>query len=177
MKKRTLGMALGLLTLLSACGSSKSSTENTGSTTSSSTAKTNGKFTCAKDVCTLPDSLKGEELCCMDPFKGGCGIKSGGSCRSFPTIDDRCPVPDLNAMAPMGIEPPKAFGCCTANNECGVDFGMGGCQARTFLCQFISKDAAAMLNPETCDGEAMPLPANCGRTTPIMLPGAAGGGS
>jgi hypothetical protein len=176
MKKRTFGIAFGLLTLLSACGSSNSSGD-AGTKASASTSTKSGTFTCAKDVCTLPDSLKGEELCCIDPFKGGCGIKSAASCRAFPTIDARCPVPDLNVMAPMGIEAPKAFGCCTAQNECGIDFGMGGCQPRTFACRFISKDAAAMLKPQTCDGTPMPVPADCGRTTPIGFPGAAGSGN
>jgi hypothetical protein len=176
MKKRSFGIVFGLITLLAACGSDSSGASK-GTSSSPSTAIKPGTVLCAKDTCKLPDSLKGETLCCMDPFKGGCGIKAGASCRAFPTIDTRCPVPDLMAGASdMMMFDIKAFGCCASNNQCGIDFGMG-CQATTFLCNYISKDDAAMLKPTTCDGDAVELPANCGQNGRAMFPGAAGSGA
>jgi hypothetical protein len=179
-KKRSFGIAFGLFTLLSACGSSSSggssSNAGSGSTASASTATKDGKFWCAKDTCELPDTLKGEELCCIDPFKGGCGIKAGANCRPYPKTDDRCSLPDLVANQPGGMEIVKGYPCCTSGNECGVDFGMG-CQPTTFLCSYISKEDAAALNPKTCDGAPVTLPANCGANGRAMIPGVAGSGS
>jgi hypothetical protein len=175
MKKRSLGIVFGLLTLLSACGSSNSSSGSNSSTAAGSMATHDGKFRCAKDTCVLPDTLKGEELCCMDPFAGGCGIKAGTSCRPFPKTDNRCSLPDLVAMGAPGTDSIKPFPCCSSGNECGVDFGMG-CQALSFLCGFINKDDAAALNAKTCDGNPVALPANCGANGRAMIPGAAGSG-
>jgi hypothetical protein len=177
MKKRSFGIVFGLIMFLSACGSDSS--PDKGKTTSASTAtKKDGTIPCAQATCTLPDSLKGETLCCMDKFNGGCGIMAGSSCRAFPTVDSRCPVPDLMASAGQGMMfDIKAFGCCASNNECGIDFGMGGCQPTTSLCRYISKDEAASLKPTTCDGAAVEVPANCGQNGRPMFPGAAGSGA
>jgi hypothetical protein len=55
---------------------------------------------------------------------------------------------------------------------------MGGCRARTFTCMFVPKDQVDKIKPQTCDGEPIPLPDNCGSTMPIfMLPPTAGSGS
>jgi hypothetical protein len=176
MLKRQLFVGLGLVILLSACGSS------TGSSGNAATASSPGsvKFTCAKDVCTLPAELQRETLCCKDPFVGGCGIKSGSSCRDIPKIDARCPVPSVMIRAFPGTAS-ETFGCCTAQNECGVDMGMtmgpmgmaSGCQARSALCNSISKADAANLHPQSCDGTELPLPDNCGSDR--MFPGGPGG--
>jgi hypothetical protein len=178
MKKRSFGIAFGLITLLCACGSDSSSSPSKGSATSPSTAKKDGSVPCAKETCTVPDSLKGETACCMDPFKGGCGIMAGSTCRVPPTVDSRCPVPDLMAAASQGMMfDIKAFGCCASNNQCGIDFGMGGCQPTSSLCRYISKDDAASLKATTCDGAAVELPADCGQNGRVMFPGAAGSGA
>lgn len=179
MKKRSFGIAIGLITLLSACGSDSSGgSAGKGSMASASTAKKDGSVPCAKDTCTVPDSLKGETACCMDPFKGGCGILAGSTCRAYPMVDSRCPVPDLMGPAAQGMMfDIKAFGCCTSNNECGIDFGMGGCQPTSSLCRYISTADAASLKPMTCDGQPVELPANCGQQGRAMFPGAAGSGA
>jgi hypothetical protein len=179
MTKRALGIAFGLITLLGACGSDSSGGGGSAGSGNKAPASTgDGKFHCAKEICELPDSLKGEELCCMDAFSGGCGIKAGTSCRAFPKMDERCALPNLVATGSPGTDSIKAFGCCTTNNQCGIDFGMG-CQADSFLCQYISKDDAAALNWKTCDGMPLTLPADCGQNGRVMIPGmgAAGSGS
>src|SRR3954466_9465436 len=105
MAKRALGIALGLFTLLYACGSdSGGNGGSAGSGRNASASTGDGKFHCAKDICELPDSLKGEELCCKDQFSGGCGIKAGTSCRAFPKTDDRCALPDLVVMGSPGTD-------------------------------------------------------------------------
>jgi hypothetical protein len=65
-------------------------------------------------------------------------------------------------------------GCCTTNNECGVDYGIGGCQARSAACQIVSKANIDMIKPMTCDGKAIDLPADCGSN--LSFPGAGGAG-
>jgi hypothetical protein len=176
MLKRQLFIAFCLVTLMSACGSSSGSSGNAASANTPS----GPTFTCAKDVCTLPAELQRETLCCKDPFAGGCGIKSGSSCRDIPKIDSRCPVPSVMFRAFPGTST-ETFGCCTAQNECGVDMGMtmgpmgmaSGCQSRSALCNSVSKADAANLHPQSCDGTALPLPDNCG--VDRMFPGGPGG--
>jgi hypothetical protein len=175
MKKRTLGMIMfGLFALLLACGSD-SGGDDKGTTGSSATGTPAGKFVCGKDTCELPADMPDAELCCMDPFKGGCGVKVGSSCREVPRTDSRCSVPSFATMGPPGAGGIMASGCCTPENECGIDFG-AGCQTRTFLCPYIPKAQAAMLNPQTCDGTPLPLPGDCGQNGGA-IPAAAGSGS
>ena len=167
MKQCTWQWVFGLVTVLSACGGGSDSS----SSASSASTASGSKFTCAKEVCTLPAGLEREALCCKDYFAGGCGIKSGASCRDIPKIDPRCPVPSVMFRSFPGTAS-ETFGCCTAQNECGVDMGMtmgpmgmtSGCQSRSSLCSSISKTDATSLNPQTCDGTAIPVPDNCGQT-------------
>ena len=160
--------------LFAACGGDDDDDASKGTMTSPQ-AKADEKI-CIKETCKLPPELKGEELCCMDPFTGGCGIKVTDMCRAYPKVDTRCPPPEINVPTPAGIMP-RVFGCCTDDNQCGIDFGMGGCRPRTFACMFVPKAQVDMLKPQTCDGEAVPLPENCGSNMVFMLPGVAGSGS
>ena len=67
-----------------------------------------------------------------------------------------------------GSAPTNTYGCCTDSGECGIDLGMaipgqsGSCVPRTFLCNFVPKAQVSMIQPMTCDGEPMDLPADCG---------------
>jgi hypothetical protein len=97
----------------------------------------------------------------MDQFAGTCGVTTGGTCRAAQKTDDRCPVPDLKLMLPPGGGIQQPLGCCTTDNECGVDFGVG-CQSRTVLCMGIGLDQIDKLKRQTCDGGDLPLPADCG---------------
>jgi hypothetical protein len=178
MKRSSVGFAMAMAGLLAACGGGSGS----GKTTSSqgkagSGALKPGETACGSSTCKLPSGVTGE-VCCMDNFTGACGIKNGGNCRAVPKTDDRCPPPDLKVMFPMpagSMGTMQTFGCCTSNNECGIDFG-AGCQPRTTACMVIGPDQVDKIKPQTCDGNALPLPANCG-TNMIRIPGGAAGQS
>jgi hypothetical protein len=125
---------------------------------------------CGRELCKLPEALHGEELCCMDTFAGGCGVASGGTCRVFPKLDRRCAAPVAELPLPSGV-PGRAYGCCTDQNECGVDVNMGRCIPRSALCELLPQNQASKIKPKTCDGDALPLPRSCGQAS-----GAAGSG-
>jgi hypothetical protein len=188
MKKTMIGIALLALAagFGSACGGDDSTTPTKSGSAGSKAgvAGSGGPVYCAKEICKVPAGLGADvEACCMDQFNGGCGIKSGSSCRPLPAPpDDRCPVPDFTA----GIMIPGAggagaatsgivvVGCCTDKNECGIDFGMGGCQPRTVACMFVPKSNVDSIKPMTCDGTPIDLPADCGAS--FSFPGAGGAG-
>jgi hypothetical protein len=188
MKKTIIGIALLALAagFGSACGGDDGGTTptKTGSAGKGGAAGSGGPVYCAKEICKVPAGLGDVEACCMDKFSGGCGIMSGSSCRPVPTsMDDRCPVPDLASSfmipgaagtgggATAGV---VIVGCCTANNECGVDYGIGGCQPRSAACQIVPKANIDMIKPITCDGKPIDLPADCGSN--FSFPGAGGAG-
>ena len=186
MKRSKLGFVLGFAVVFTAafaaCGGDDGDEKDTGSSKSGQTTdkdKDNDEsMACGSETCKLPKGVTGE-LCCRDRFTGGCGIKMGASCRPLPKVDERCPVPELNVTIPgMGNIVSQTFGCCTSDNVCGVDFG-SGCQPRSVACMVITPDMVDKIKLETCDGEEMPLPANCGMTGFRIppLPGAAGSGS
>jgi hypothetical protein len=172
-----------------ACGGSSgggAGTGDTGAKGGSIAAAGNGAVVCAKETCKLPDGVTGE-LCCMDPFAGGCGIKAGQTCRAFPSAADaRCPAVSFGGfMMPgasagsggaggsstgSGISP-----CCATNGECGFSIGIGtGCMAISATCNLLPRQIITMLTAQKCDGTPVELPADCGSTT--MLPGGFGGG-
>ena len=168
-----LGFAAALVGLLAACGGNDGGTAKTDSSqqkAGSGGTKEQG-VACGAKSCTVPDGATGD-ACCIDQFAGTCGVKSGGAtCHPPVMTDERCPVPDLKLNIPaMGIMQP--LGCCTRDNECGVDFGVG-CQSRTVLCMGIGLDQVDKLKVQTCDGKELPRPADCG-TRMVTLPGAAG---
>jgi hypothetical protein len=154
---RGVAMALAV-SLWAACGDDDDA-DSSESEADAAKPFADDELPCGREVCKLPDRLEGETLCCMDPFSGGCGIKSVESCRPIPEVDERCPTLDLGLGSGANVVP--LFGCCTADNECGVDF-MGACQPRSIACNFVSKARVEMIQPQTCEGEPLPLPEVCG---------------
>lgn len=177
MKRSCVGFAMALAALLAACGSS--SDANSGKTAGAqgkagSGGPKEGEVACGSAICKLPSGATGE-ACCKDQFTGACGIKASATaaCRDVPKTDDRCPLPQLGVMPPMmGSMGMQTYGCCTANDECGIDFG-AGCQPRTTVCTFVGPDQVDKIMPQTCDGDPLPLPANCGMNM-IRVPSVAG---
>lgn len=177
MKRSSLGFVLGFAVFFAsafaACGGDDGDEKDTGSTKSGQDKdKDDDEFVCGAETCELPKGVKGE-LCCRDQFTGGCGLKMGASCRPLPKVDDRCPVPQLNVMVPgMGNIVSETYGCCTSTNECGIDFG-SGCQPRSIACMVVRPDQVQNIKLQTCDGEEMPLPENCGMSG-FRIPGSSG---
>jgi hypothetical protein len=180
MNRRMIGIALlALAAGFGACGgkdNSSTTTPKAGSGGHGGAGGSGGPVTCLKETCKAVDGVDAAP-CCMDPFAGGCGVMSGAACVKAPTPDARCPVPDGAAMlfTIPGGTPPLLTGCCTADNECGVDSGMGGCMSRTAACQYLPKQYVSMIMPLTCDGETMPIPDNCGSN--MTFPGFGGSGA
>jgi hypothetical protein len=191
MKIRVLWIALVALLAVSfgvACGGDDSGSGGSGASTGSGGSRAaagSGAVICAKETCKLPDGVTGE-LCCMDPFAGGCGIKTGASCRAFPSAADMlCPAVNFGA----GMMPPAGAGgaggagagfgttpCCASNGECGFSLGGMACMATSATCSFIPKQFVSMLMAQKCDGTPLELPADCGSN--MMFPGFGGmGGS
>jgi hypothetical protein len=189
MKIRVLWIALVALLAVSfgfGCGGDSGGTAGTGDTGGkggSIAAAGSGAVVCAKETCKLPDGVTGE-LCCMDPFAGGCGIKSGQSCRAFPSAADaRCPAISLGGFMMPGSGGSGGAGgagagvtaCCASNGECGFSIGIGtGCMAISATCSFIPRQLITMLTAQKCDGTPVTLPADCGSTTGF---GGRGGGA
>jgi hypothetical protein len=183
MKRSSVVYAIVVMGLLAACGGDDkdgdTGKKNNSQQKAGSGGDDKGGVGCGSKVCKVPDGVMGE-ACCKDNFSSTCGIKtsSAGQCRELPKIDERCPVPDIMVrMGPPGMT--TAYGCCTSNNECGIDFG-SGCQPRTIACMVVGPDQKDKIMHQTCDGDELPLPADCGMNS-IRIPpipgGAAGGGS
>lgn len=173
MKCRDVALAIVWLSLLGGCGGSDGggTAKTDRAQEKAGTGGTAEGVPCGSKRCTAPQGSVGP-ACCIDQFSGTCGVMGGGSCRAAPKTDERCPIPDLKLMLPSNGSIMQPVGCCTGDNECGVDFGVG-CQSRTVLCQGIGLDQLDKLKAETCDGKALPLPADCG-TMMVTLPGVAG---
>lgn len=181
MKRSRVGFAIALASLLAACGGDDkdSGTKKDPQEKAGSGGSDKGTLSCGATKCKLPEGVTGD-LCCKDQFAGLCGVMAGGNCREIPKTDDRCPPPELNVMFPMprgsngGM---SVFGCCTSNDECGIDFG-AGCQPRTTACQVVGPDQVDKIKPQKCGGDPLPLPEGCGMNM-IRIPSFAGqsGGS
>jgi hypothetical protein len=132
---------------------------------------------CGSETCELPPELEGQRPCCMDPFRGGCGVRMSGTCRPLPKIDVRCPLPMFSTV-PRGPGT-MVVGCCTEDQECGFDFGLG-CQPRQTACDLVGFDEVDSIMPMTCEGTPLPLPVGCGQnglmTRRPRIPVAGGGG-
>jgi hypothetical protein len=112
-------------------------------------------FTCAGEVCELPEDAIGE-LCCADQFTGGCGVLRDNGCRRITKRDDRCP-----AAMPPG--PSGSIPCCAPNGECGLDLGIGiGCASTSQNCSIYPREIVELLGSMTCEGEELELPEDCG---------------
>ena len=155
-----LRITMALCWMLAACGGGEEEGTNEDGNTGDDEEEEAETLQCAADKCKLPKELEDEELCCIDNFAGGCGIKIGSTCREMPEVDTRCPAPKIMVNFPGAMQM-RVFGCCTSNDQCGVDFGMG-CQPRTIACMAVSPDQVDQIMPQTCDGEPLELPANCG---------------
>jgi hypothetical protein len=171
MTRSRVRYAVAFASLLVACGGddgSSSSADRSQEAAGSSGGKKEEGAACGPKVCTVPDGQTGD-ACCLDQFAGTCGVKSGaGTCHPPVSTDKRCPIPDLKLMLPSNGSIMQPLGCCTTDNECGVDFGIG-CQSRTVLCSGIGLDQLDKLKRQTCDGNDLPLPADCG-TMMVTLP-------
>jgi hypothetical protein len=165
-----VGYAVALAGWLVACGGDDGSSSNADRTENAGSGGSTGEegVGCGSTRCTLPDGQSGEP-CCLDQFAGKCGVKTGnGTCHPGVQTDDRCPVPDLELKLPSNGSIMAPLGCCTSDNECGVDFGVG-CQSRTVLCSGIGLDQVDKLKRQTCDGKDLTLPPDCG-TMMVTLP-------
>lgn len=164
MMRFSLALAIVSTSVLAACGGGDGSESDTKSDPAKEAAGSGaepGTIPCGASSCKLPDGVMGE-ICCKDSFSGVCGLKDGTTCTPLPEVDDRCPVPDLELPTRPGMVVPKPYGCCTSDNQCGLDFGVG-CQPRTIVCMGpIGEEGAKKLSPQTCDGEPLPIPAGCG---------------
>lgn len=163
--------------LACACGDDSSSEPVASSGGAGTDTADPGKFACVSEVCELPPGVTGQ-LCCRDPFLGGCGVVRDDSCWEFPKADARCPKPDLSSLADIHVDP-SMMGiwteCCAGNNQCGIDFGMG-CTTVEAVCGFLPKFLTNTLRPATCDGMPLTLPPNCGTDDNSQNPALAGRG-
>jgi hypothetical protein len=177
MDRRVMSMVLLTLAgVVGACGGDDSGDKG-GTSGSGSVAPMSDKTVCMGTTCALPEGVEGT-LCCTDAFTGKCGIKSGNgdSCTAFPEdVDSRCPVPTLGMMG-MGAGAGFLFGCCAPSGECGIGFGSMACQPVSSLCGVIPKQFVSMITAQTCDGEPVTLPENCGTDTTFAFPGRGGSG-
>lgn len=166
------GMSIVLLTLagaVGACGGDDSGDKGG----SAGSVAPKGDTVCSGNVkCVLPEGVDGE-LCCTNPFSGKCGVKSGTgeTCVQFPeNVDDRCPVPMAGMFGAMGGAG-FVYGCCAESGECGIGFASMACQPVSALCSIVPKQFVSMLTAQTCEGEAITLPTDCGTNTTFMFPG------
>lgn len=115
---------------------------------------------CGSTTCRAPEGSP-FEVCCKDQFAGACGLVMGeGQCMQMRAeVVTSCPLPDIpgiaDATAGSGAQA-GVSGCCTPNNECGVDLGVGtGCSSNSSLCTFFPFEYASKLQLITCDGKEL----------------------
>jgi hypothetical protein len=132
----------------------------------SSGSSSDKTMTCGAKTCRLSaDSL--DTPCCRDEFAGECGLLVGTQCRKLRAkTDQRCPLPDIPGIADAADpanERNGVSGCCTDNDECGLDLGLGaGCSANASNCMIFPPPYASSLALTTCDGEPIPnIPDAC----------------
>jgi hypothetical protein len=176
------------VSLLAACGGNDEADD---SDEEPATQLQNGELACGAVGCALPAEWRSSaRACCLDPFKGVCGITTRyrDDCRELPKADPRCPALDeldlsLIFSGPSGAKP-LAIGCCTSDNECGLDIvgdysntavgiefvGGGGppsptenCASRSSMCQIalVLELSLDSIMPQTCDGQPLELPPEC----------------
>ena len=116
--------------------------------------------TCGATKCRVPDDSP-FKVCCKDQFSGTCGVLMGDStCVQMRSeVAAKCPLPDIPGIADANAGSGAgrgSSGCCAANNECGVDLGVGtGCTSNSSLCEFFPVEYARKLTLITCDGEEL----------------------
>ena len=181
MDRRVLSIVLLTLAgFVGACGGDDDDDDDKGGNTAGSVAKP-GDTVCpgsGPSKCELPEGVDGQ-LCCTDPFNGKCGVRSGSgdSCVAFPeNVDERCPVPMIGMGATMGNG--FLYGCCSEDSgECGIGIANMPCQPVRSLCTILPKMLISQIKAQTCDGEPVELPADCGTNTTFMFPGRGGAGT
>jgi hypothetical protein len=106
----------------------------------------------------------------MDRFTGGCGVMMAGICRPLPSDKNgACPEPDLSGLAGYaagsgGSQRSSISGCCAPNNECGINLGIGlGCTPASQTCPFLLRAILERYKAQTCDGQPLELPDDCGQ--------------
>jgi len=91
--------------------------------------------------------------CCFDEDEGICSVMTAvnPTCAAPAKLDERCPASTVfgNSVA----------GCCTADNHCGLDSTMLGMGCRDLADPQVRMFIQGLPNPQTCDGEEIPLPA------------------
>jgi len=118
---------------------------------------------CAGEPCELPSRFMFDEPCCLDPFAGGCGVMIAGTCQRYSKRDGRCPAATPDGQIGEAAEETGIIPCCASNGECGIDVGAGlGCVATSQSCSTYPKEFIELLGSQTCDGEPLELPPNCG---------------
>ncbi len=122
---------------------------------------------CGAKQCRIPEDSP-FELCCKDEFAGACGLLMGdGLCQQMRAeVVPSCPLPDIPGIADATAGSGAGggvSGCCTPDNECGVDLGVGtGCSSNSSLCSFFPPEYASQLQLITCDGKELDTkPAGC----------------
>jgi hypothetical protein len=124
-------------------------------------------LTCGVKKCRIPEDSP-FDVCCKDEFTGACGLLVGDNqCQQMRAeVVASCPLPDIPGIADATAGSGAGggvSGCCTANNECGVDLGVGtGCSSNSSLCTFFPPEYASKLELITCDGKTLETkPAGC----------------
>jgi hypothetical protein len=169
MKIAVLVLGLACLIALAACGDDDAGASSgaggaggTGGRAShAGVGGTSGgkSLACGASTCRVPADSP-YELCCKDEFTSSCGSLIGGQCRQMraPVVEN-CPLPDIPGIADAAAGSNAGngvSGCCTANNECGLDLGIGtGCSSNASFCTFFPAPYSSKLVLITCDGQAI----------------------
>lgn len=161
--KRIASWAL-LITLASCGGDAKSTAKQMRPKDSGVEGDSQG-LRCGSKICSVPADAG--TACCVDRFTGGCGMLTGGTCRPLPSDrDDACPDPDLGGLGYAGGASSSIHGCCAPNNECGINLGIGlGCTPAAQTCELLPRLILERYHAQTCDGDPLTLPADCGTGT------------
>ena len=118
---------------------------------------------CGAELCERPARFTDEPLCCADPFSGGCGVLIGETCQKYSKRDPRCPVRTPDGLTGADAEASGTIPCCASNGECGLDFGAGlGCISTSQACGLYPREYIELLGSQTCEGEMLEIPADCG---------------
>jgi hypothetical protein len=157
--------------VLAACGGSGNDDKGSAGAAGKAESGTGGSSSdktmpCGAKTCRLPaESL--DDPCCRDEFAAECGLMAGGQCRKLRAEpDERCPLPDIPGIA-NAADPQNAqsgvSGCCTENNECGLDLGIGtGCSSNASSCRLFPPPYTDKLALITCDGDPIAnVPDDC----------------
>ena len=161
---------LALALTLAACGGDDKSSAKESQTTAPTADAGSQGVRCGAETCSAPADAGA--ACCMDRFTGGCGMMIADICRPLPSDkDNACPEPDLSGLAwytagSGATQTSSISGCCAPNNECGFNLGIGlGCTPAAQACALLPRVILERHKAQTCDGQSLELPADCGFST------------